>query len=152
MALPEAIGQHYSAQELYQQISNWAAEMKVEKPLMKAILNAADRKPADYIRQQGWVPIAAFAVLCRYRFPGDDFVAGHAGDSAAHIRRQEVMNGPVPPAHAGADGFLLDVLAESCTLLGQLGVEGSGDVAHGVQGALVPFEEHLLGVFTEETT
>jgi hypothetical protein len=51
MALPEAIGQHYSAQELYQQISNWAAEMKVEKPLMKAILNAADRKPADYIRQ-----------------------------------------------------------------------------------------------------
>jgi hypothetical protein len=31
-------------------------------------------------------------------------------------------------------------------------VEGSGDVAHGVQGALVPLEEHLLGVFTEETT
>jgi len=42
MALPEAMASIYSAQELYQQISNWAAEMKVEKPLMKAILNAAD--------------------------------------------------------------------------------------------------------------
>ena len=32
--------------------------MKVEKPLMKAVLDAADSRPADYVHQQGWVLIA----------------------------------------------------------------------------------------------
>jgi len=59
-------------------------------------------------------------------FPGDDVLAGYAGDGATEVRSQEVMNGPVPPAHAGADGFLLNVLRESCPFLGQLGVEGVG--------------------------
>ncbi len=31
--------------------------MAVEKPLMKAILDAADQPPIDYLTQQGWVII-----------------------------------------------------------------------------------------------
>jgi ADP-ribosylglycohydrolase len=58
MAIAEAVGQGKSAQQIYEDIKEWATEMKVEKPLMKAILDAADRKPADYIHQQGWVLIA----------------------------------------------------------------------------------------------
>jgi hypothetical protein len=61
------------------------------------------------------------------------------------------MDGPFPPAHASSSGFLLCVLAESCTLLSVLCVEWSRKVAHGINSALVAFEEHLLGVFTEET-
>ena len=61
------------------------------------------------------------------------------------------MNGPFPSAHAGTDSFLLGVLAESRALLSVLRVEGGRQVAHGVKSALVAFEEHLLGVFTEET-
>jgi DNA invertase Pin-like site-specific DNA recombinase len=65
-----------------------------------------------------------------------------------------MMSSPVTrataPAHTGADCFLLDVLAEGGALLGELGVEGSGDVAHGILGTFITFEEHLLGVFTEE--
>jgi hypothetical protein len=61
------------------------------------------------------------------------------------------MDGPFPPAHASSSGFLLCVLAECCTFLGVLRVKGSRQVAHGINSALVAFEEHLLGVFTEET-
>jgi hypothetical protein len=84
-------------------------------------------------------------------FPGDDVLAGHPGNGSPEIRRQEVMDGPVPAAHAGPDRFLLDVLRESRPFLGQLGVVAGGEIAHGVEGMLVAFEEHLLGVFTEET-
>src|ERR1035438_4636505 len=47
-----------SAEQVYEDIKDWASAMKVEKPLMKAILNAADGPPADYLTQQGWVLIA----------------------------------------------------------------------------------------------
>ena len=83
---------------------------------------------------------------------GDDIAAGHAGDGTAQVRRQEVMNRPLPPAHAGADSFLLGVLAESSTFLGELGMERSGDIAHGVGCALISFEEELFGVLTEEAS
>ena len=59
--------------------------------------------------------------------------------------------GRSPPAHTGAGGLLLHVLAEGSTFLGVLGVEGSGDIAHGITCTLVSFEEHLFCVFTEET-
>ena len=68
------------------------------------------------------------------------------GGGAAGAGHQEVMDGALPAAHAGADSFLLDVLAESGFLLSQLGVEGSGDVAGRVPPGLVAFEEELLGV------
>jgi ADP-ribosylglycohydrolase len=55
MAIAEAVGQWKSAQQIYKDIKDWAAEMNVEKPLMKAILDASHNKPADYMQQQGWV-------------------------------------------------------------------------------------------------
>jgi ADP-ribosyl-[dinitrogen reductase] hydrolase len=58
MAIAEAVGEGRTALQVYEDIRDWAAEMKVGKPLMNAILNAADHKPADYIHQQGWVLIA----------------------------------------------------------------------------------------------
>ena len=58
MAIAEAVGQWTSEQQIYEDIKEWAVAMKVEKPLMRAILDAADHKPADYVHQQGWVLIA----------------------------------------------------------------------------------------------
>lgn len=78
-------------------------------------------------------------------FLGDDVFAGDAGDGAAQIGQQEVMQGSLPAAHAGAYGLLLDVLAESSSLLSELGMEGSGEVTHGVEGMLITLEEHFFG-------
>ena len=58
MSLAELISCQKSPQGIYQDIKCWATEMSVEKPLMKAILDAAHSAPADYIHQQGWVIIA----------------------------------------------------------------------------------------------
>ena len=63
-----------------------------------------------------------------FDFAGDDIFSGDAGDGAAQVGQDEVMEGTVPPAHTGADGFLLDVLRECCTFLLHFGVKlrGSG--------------------------
>lgn len=61
------------------------------------------------------------------------------------------MDGPFPSAHACADSLLLDVLGEGRALLSVFGVEGSGQVAHGITGTLIALEEHLFAVFAEET-
>jgi ADP-ribosylglycohydrolase len=58
MAIADAIGTGKGAQEIYDQIKKWAAEMKVEAPLMKAIVDASTSPPADYLHLQGWVLIA----------------------------------------------------------------------------------------------
>ena len=58
MAIAEAISQRKGAQEIYEQIKVWAAEMKVDKLLMKTILDAANHPPIDYVTQKGWVIIA----------------------------------------------------------------------------------------------
>jgi ADP-ribosylglycohydrolase len=58
MSIADAISQSRRPLEIYDQIKNWAAEMKVEEPLMKAVLDAGELAPADYLRQQGWVLIA----------------------------------------------------------------------------------------------
>jgi ADP-ribosylglycohydrolase len=58
MAIADAIGLGRNSQQLYEQIRLWAAEMSVEKSLMKAIFDAADHAPIDYLTQQGWVLIA----------------------------------------------------------------------------------------------
>jgi len=57
-AIADAIGAKKGPQDLYRQIETWAAEMKVEAPLMKAIVDASTSPPPEYIRQQGWVLIA----------------------------------------------------------------------------------------------
>jgi len=51
----------------------------------------------------------------------DDGDVGCPIDSSPEPVGQHVVNGPFPAAHAGADGFLLDVLAECGTFLGELG-------------------------------
>ena len=58
MAIADAIGTGKGAQEIYGQVKKWAAEMKVEVPLMKAIVDASTSPPADYLHLQGWVLIA----------------------------------------------------------------------------------------------
>src|SRR5579862_8979218 len=93
-----------------------------------------NEKPANWAERGAGPSVLSLSVRLDLRvqipavlhFPGDDVLAGGAGDGAAQVGRQEVMNGPVPTAHAGADGLLLDVLRQCCPLLGQLGVHGSG--------------------------
>src|ERR1019366_8475267 len=58
MALAQFISSHKSPLETYEDIKVWATELKVEKTLMKTILDAPDSVPADYVHQQGWVIIA----------------------------------------------------------------------------------------------
>jgi ADP-ribosyl-[dinitrogen reductase] hydrolase len=58
MSIVEAISQQKTPQELYDHLQNWAMEMNVEHPLLKAIFDATDCAPADYLLQQGWVVIA----------------------------------------------------------------------------------------------
>jgi hypothetical protein len=84
-----------------------------------------------------------------------DFCRNHrsvcgALDQSAEIGCQEVMDGPFPAAHAGADGFLLQVLAVGRALLPHLGVEGCGDIAHGVDGRVVALEGNLFGILAQD--
>ena len=81
----------------------------------------------------------------------DDVDAGSALDQATEPGSQHVVDGPLPAAHAGADGFLLDVLRDGSTFLGELGAEGSRQVAGWVEWTLFSLEEQFLGVFAEHT-
>jgi ADP-ribosylglycohydrolase len=58
MAIAQLISHQKSPLEAYENIKLWATEMNVEKTLMKAILDAQNSVPADYLHQQGWVIIA----------------------------------------------------------------------------------------------
>jgi len=58
MAIAQLISKRKSPRETYEGIKIWATELKVEKTLMKAILDAPGSVPADYLTQQGWVLIA----------------------------------------------------------------------------------------------
>jgi len=58
MSIAEAISRLKSPQKIYEDIKYWATEMRVEKSLEKAILDAANSASADYVSQQGWVIIA----------------------------------------------------------------------------------------------
>lgn len=58
MGLANAIATGIGAQELYEQIKKWAVDMRIEAPLMNAIVDASTHPPADYVQQQGWVIIA----------------------------------------------------------------------------------------------
>lgn len=58
MGVAHAIGAGKAPKEIYEQIKKLAAEMKVQAPLMKAIVDAATSPPADYLHQPGWVLIA----------------------------------------------------------------------------------------------
>jgi ADP-ribosyl-[dinitrogen reductase] hydrolase len=58
LAIADAIGTWKGAQELYQLINVRAREMPVDSALAKAIRDASESPPADYLHQQGWVIIA----------------------------------------------------------------------------------------------
>ncbi len=58
MAIAHAIKTGESAAGIYEQIKKWAADMKVEPPLMNVVVGASTSPPADYVHQQGWVLIA----------------------------------------------------------------------------------------------
>ena len=58
MAISHLISGRRSPRDTYEDIKVWATELKVQKVLMKAILDAPDSVPADYVHLQGWVIIA----------------------------------------------------------------------------------------------
>jgi ADP-ribosylglycohydrolase len=58
MAIAHAISSGCEAEQLYQNIKQWAADLGVAPALMDAIRGAAEARPADYVQQQGWVLIA----------------------------------------------------------------------------------------------
>jgi ADP-ribosyl-[dinitrogen reductase] hydrolase len=58
MTIAQVISCKKSPLETYAEIKCWATEMNVEKPLMTAILDAAQTTPADYESKKGWVIIA----------------------------------------------------------------------------------------------
>lgn len=55
MAIAHAIRLAYNGRDLYEQIVNWAVDLKVDGSLLEAVRGAAKSPPADYVRQQGWV-------------------------------------------------------------------------------------------------
>lgn len=58
MAISQAIRGDVTPPALYQDIVDWASEIKVEDTLRNAMLKAADEPPRDFVHQQGWVLIA----------------------------------------------------------------------------------------------
>ncbi len=58
LAIAHAIAFGCEAENLYQNIKQWAADLAVDPALMDAIQGAAEAPPADYVHQQGWVMIA----------------------------------------------------------------------------------------------
>ena len=58
MAIAQLISDQKTPRQTYEDIRVWATELRVEKTLMKAILDAPDSLPADYVHQQGWLIIA----------------------------------------------------------------------------------------------
>jgi ADP-ribosylglycohydrolase len=58
MAIAQAIASGCNAEDLYQNIRQWAIDLAVEPALMDAIHGAAESPPPDYVRQQGWVLVA----------------------------------------------------------------------------------------------
>ena len=76
---------------------------------------------------------------------GDNVLSGGTSYGASEIRQQEVVDRPFPTAHPSADCLLLNVLREGSALLCVFGVEGGGQVALGVESALISLEENLFG-------
>jgi ADP-ribosylglycohydrolase len=58
MAIAQSISRLKSPREIYEDIKCWATGMRVEMPLMAAILDAEHTAPADYVHLQGWVIVA----------------------------------------------------------------------------------------------
>jgi ADP-ribosylglycohydrolase len=55
MAIAQAIASGGYAEDLYQNIRQWAIDLAVEPALVDAIHGAAESPPPEYVQQQGWV-------------------------------------------------------------------------------------------------
>lgn len=66
MALAYSIHTGEDPPKIYDQMNIWAREMGVDSRLMKAIVDAAQNPPADYVQQQGWVIIALQNALWQF--------------------------------------------------------------------------------------
>jgi len=97
LAIADAIRTGKEPQEIYEQIKKWASEMEVEAPLTQAIVDASTNRPADYLRQQGWVLIAFQNALWQLL---------HAG-SLEHGVADTVMRGGDTDTNAAIAGALL---------------------------------------------
>jgi len=58
MAIARAVRAGENAEDIYEQMKQWAVEMKAEARLTRAIMEASEDPPADYLHQQGWVLVA----------------------------------------------------------------------------------------------
>ncbi len=58
MGIAYAVKYGCTNKELYRHIRKWAVGMEVEPALMNTVDKSADRPPADFIHQMGWVLIA----------------------------------------------------------------------------------------------
>ena len=56
-AVAKAVGEGFSAGEVFSYIETKAKDMKVEEPLLNTI-EISSKPPSDYISQQGWVLVA----------------------------------------------------------------------------------------------
>ncbi len=58
LAIAKAIRTGAGPEEIYEAITEWAEEFKVDPSLENCILRSASDPPEDYVHQQGWVLIA----------------------------------------------------------------------------------------------
>ncbi len=65
MGIAHAIQSGCTNNALYRQIRQWAVDRVVETELLKAIEDAEDRQPVDFVHKQGWVLIAFQNALYR---------------------------------------------------------------------------------------
>ena len=58
MAISYSIRTGEAPAKIYDEMKIWARKMSIDARLMKAVVDAAQNPPADYVYQQGWVIIA----------------------------------------------------------------------------------------------
>lgn len=58
MAIACAVNTGIDAQALYEKVLDWAHELNVEASLLEVIQRAAEKPPANYLKNEGWVLIA----------------------------------------------------------------------------------------------
>lgn len=71
MAIARAIWEGLTAAELSETILQWAKERGVPRSLVVTVERAQTARPAEYVRQQGWVLIAFGNALWQLRHAGD---------------------------------------------------------------------------------
>jgi ADP-ribosylglycohydrolase len=97
MAIAHAVSTGCSARDLYNQLIGWAADLKIDPSVAAAVRSAETARPADYVRQRGWVLIA---------FQNALFQSLHAHDLEGGVV-DTVMHGGDTDTNAAIAGALL---------------------------------------------